>query len=436
MVLVSPKKLYAILAVLVLLSTALWWHFFGAVSLVGGDSAFYHGTAVSLLEGKGYVWQGAPTMFREPLYPLFMAVLYLVSGVQPFAVQITQMFLLFLAACLTYEIGVRLYSKKLGTVAAILVAVYPVLNNYTSRIYSEILACFVVTLLVYFWVRAAEKQSSQLFFTSGVCAGLLILTKVIFLFLPIAVGVAAVKNKKFLLFVLGAALVVTPWTARNYVQFGTPSIASRSGVVLYVHAIHTTYNLSETGKFLASSFFGEYFVRRFVDPSYVFEQDSIHIDTFASSPDAQGVQSPDEFDMRLSQAAVKLIAAHPVAYLLWGVLEVHNLYSPLVYAERHFSLFHDNPQEHTILKVATLLLLDFAWWLFVFLSWYGMYRLVCDKRPGGWLIPLLFLGVSVELFFFQGYPRSLMPLLPLSLLSATYAVLVLTPGQTFSFLVQ
>src|ERR1041384_1359581 len=47
-----------------------------------GDAADYHGLAVRLVEGRGYVnAAGRPTAWRPPAYPVFLAGVYTIAGV-------------------------------------------------------------------------------------------------------------------------------------------------------------------------------------------------------------------------------------------------------------------------------------------------------------------------------------------------------------------
>ena len=58
------------------------------------DAKAYEGIAVSLMQGKGFVDElGAPVSIQPPLYPVFLAGVYSLTGHSEFAVRLIQCFI-------------------------------------------------------------------------------------------------------------------------------------------------------------------------------------------------------------------------------------------------------------------------------------------------------------------------------------------------------
>ena len=92
-------------------------------------------------------FEGYPNSFRPPLYPLVVAGV-LGSGGSLIALGALQVALGSATVGLTYAIGNRLGGPRLGVIAAALVALDPLLIEYTAFPMTETLVTFLVTLLI------------------------------------------------------------------------------------------------------------------------------------------------------------------------------------------------------------------------------------------------------------------------------------------------
>jgi len=83
----------------------------GVTSMDGGT---YHSIALNLLKGVGFSEDGAnPSIFVAPLYPMFLALIYLIFGVKPIVVEIFQSFLGVGIAYLAFLIARRFFTMPL-----------------------------------------------------------------------------------------------------------------------------------------------------------------------------------------------------------------------------------------------------------------------------------------------------------------------------------
>jgi len=217
---------YALVAVLALAAVLR----LSAVLLLGdvprghGDEGYYISAARSLVRGDGY-----PGSVRPPGFPLFMAGVMAVFGQGLTAVRVAQVGVSLLAVALVFALVRRRYGTSPAAVSALLVAIQPELVHYTHFLWSETL---VATLLLgVFWTleRFEERGREAWLAGAGALLGYTILTREMLLyFAPIVVLWMWWREKwsvrrtvrPAIVFAVPIALVVLPWTARNYLVQG------------------------------------------------------------------------------------------------------------------------------------------------------------------------------------------------------------------------
>src|SRR5262249_8723270 len=127
------------------------------------------------------------TSLRPPLYPALLAGIYLICGDGNYAaVRLVQLFLGLGTVVLVYRLGCRVYSAKVGTFAAILVAFYPSFLAYGNFLLTETLFTFLLTGFCLLLMKAVQDDSPTTLVASGVALGLAALTRsVVWLFPPV-----------------------------------------------------------------------------------------------------------------------------------------------------------------------------------------------------------------------------------------------------------
>lgn len=128
-----------------------------------------------------------------------------------------------------------------------------------NRAYTEVHGGALLALLSFSLIRALEKKSRSWFVFTGLAAGLLALTKAVFLYVSIGMILTLFvvymirQDRAFRLRFLGLlaltagcmAAVILPWILRNRLLLGTTSISSRGGTVLYARAVKNQMNDTE-----------------------------------------------------------------------------------------------------------------------------------------------------------------------------------------------
>lgn len=190
----------------------------------------YNLIAKNLEEGKGYRVDAnmAPTMLREPGYPLFLAAVFKLAGygVQP--ARVACVFLALAAAVmlflLTRIIGC---DESVGVVAAALFLFYPGTLVAEARAGIEIPSIFTVLLFMLALHSALEKGSLWRYWAAGFLMGVAVLVRSQVLLFPLfllmyLVFVAKNRNEpvkraqQIAVLGLGTVIVLSPWVIRNY----------------------------------------------------------------------------------------------------------------------------------------------------------------------------------------------------------------------------
>jgi 4-amino-4-deoxy-L-arabinose transferase-like glycosyltransferase len=197
-----------------------------AVRFLSVDSRAYHDRALEILSGA---WLGERIFYQDPLYPYFLAGLYGVFGPGSIWVLLAQGLLGAGAAALVYGLAAQLFERRTALVAAALAIFYKPFLYYDALVLKVTLSIFLITLALFWLVRAQARGRKREWLLGGLALGLACLTRgnylvlipVVLLWLwladrgdrtrlPAAAGALA----------LGLVLVVFPVTIRNYAVGG------------------------------------------------------------------------------------------------------------------------------------------------------------------------------------------------------------------------
>jgi 4-amino-4-deoxy-L-arabinose transferase-like glycosyltransferase len=85
------------------------------------DSVAYQGWAARILDGG---WRPRGTFYQSPLYAYFLAVVYSIAGDGPWAPRVIQILAGSVSPVLLYAIGTTLFSRRVGWIAGVLLALY------------------------------------------------------------------------------------------------------------------------------------------------------------------------------------------------------------------------------------------------------------------------------------------------------------------------
>lgn len=208
------------------------------------DSYGYNKLALSLTSGHGLTYDMKnPTLFRGPIYPLFLAGVYSIFGYNFMIARIAQS-LLGAAMCLIFfYLSGQYLNKTLSKQVLTAVALHPVLIALSSSLLSELLFTFLLGLSAIALTYGFGKKDKLAYFISGLLFGVTTLTRSITAyFAPFLLCAQLIfyKNKKLILnhialFLCGQLLVILPWTLRNYAVSGQfCPVATGGGIALWL----------------------------------------------------------------------------------------------------------------------------------------------------------------------------------------------------------
>jgi len=118
------------------------------------DGYYYHSLAQNILRDRGYVllWGTGHEyrLFRPPGYPIFLAAVYSLFGINYFAVRIIEICISCGSIGLVYFIALRLFGKRAAWAAAIIATFYWRAILWTATFRAENLLIFFLLLFIYF----------------------------------------------------------------------------------------------------------------------------------------------------------------------------------------------------------------------------------------------------------------------------------------------
>jgi len=222
------------------------------------DSYSYDTVGFNIFAGHGYSMENhAPTMAREPAYPLFLAGIYLIFGYNHLVVQIIQIILFLLTVILVYKIADIIFGRRIAEYSMIVTAFFPTLANYPAYILSETLFTFLLCLSIFICIKLYNEDKWIYYVLAGFMLGIVALCKAIMLpfILIVFLWIVVLKREnlrnvllKAICMVLIYIVTVAPWMYRNYAHFGSFSLREGSEGALCIKVQKLDYNLDDFKK--------------------------------------------------------------------------------------------------------------------------------------------------------------------------------------------
>ena len=219
----------------------------------GTDSRAYAALAEGLYEHGRYEGEGVPRPSDwSPGAPLLFAGVYMVTGgVHPRAALVTVALIGSATVLLVYLLARRLAGggaagTAAGLVAAGLAAIYPTFIDASGRLLSEPLAALLLTAFALTFLRAADRETTRGWAPPGALLGALTLTRPEYLPLAPAFALLALalvwrsRGRTSGLAAAGVlavsfAVVIVPWTVRNYVALDrVVPVSTGGGKALFI----------------------------------------------------------------------------------------------------------------------------------------------------------------------------------------------------------
>jgi 4-amino-4-deoxy-L-arabinose transferase-like glycosyltransferase len=194
---------------------------------LAGDQREYNDMAFLFTQGKPW-WGLAPTgiehasAYRPPAYPLWAGFWYEILGANATRLLLVQSLLAPLTVLLSWLLARRLFGPRAAIATAVVVAVFPLVWEWFGLLYTEALA--IPLMVLTFLVFLERPPSPRLAVGVGALMGVAMLIRPtsVFVFAGIlaAFVIAAGWRRGGALTAASigvAALVILPWTIRNYV---------------------------------------------------------------------------------------------------------------------------------------------------------------------------------------------------------------------------
>lgn len=208
------------------------------------DFIWYDQVARNVSGGLGFTRSGeAPTAYRPPAYPLFLAGIYRLSNGSLLAARLGNALLGTVTVLLTYILAGRYFSRRNATWSTALVAFTPSLILYSGLHASENLAVPALVAAILCIQLGLDQKSPAWLVLGGIFLGITSLTRGSFLLLPVAWLVWWIYRRiplRRLVGMLswiaaGIALPMLPWIFRNAATFGHfIPLSNNSGVNLLI----------------------------------------------------------------------------------------------------------------------------------------------------------------------------------------------------------
>lgn len=210
-------------------------------SVAISDAAGYRQVALSLANGYGDAINGHPSAWWVPGYYAWLAVFYALFGPLDGPAIIANILLGGLAILLTYLLARRIVGPTGGLIAAFLMATDPNLIILPRLLLTENLAIpltLAILLLALHLTPSRRPLSSALLVGAAIGLGMLVREQSMLLIPALGLywlrfaGWRSLPRLGVLL--VGVALVIAPWIARNEAVVGVPDLATTSGINWYV----------------------------------------------------------------------------------------------------------------------------------------------------------------------------------------------------------
>jgi len=216
----------------------------GSTHLIPWDEAIYAKIAKNMVQSGEYInmeWQPNTIWYEKPPLSIWIEVgMMRIFGFGSFGVRFPSAVFGFLTILLTYFFAKKLFGKGAAFISALTLVTTIHFLQYTRYAMLDVTLTFFITLSLYLYWLAKEKEKTYFWILSGVAAGLGVMTKGVVGLLPLAViGLNEIsliifkehklsfKNfAKYLILGISFLLVCLPWHIEMYRRFGSNFINS------------------------------------------------------------------------------------------------------------------------------------------------------------------------------------------------------------------
>ena len=246
---------FAALAVLVFALLVRGGFLLATLGALTTDPDGYRQLAENIVEHGTFGVDRTPTAYRPPLYPLLLAGCAAMGDNGRVAIGLLHVLLGVGTVVLVWRLGASAGLSSSAVLAAVLIALDPILLTQSALVMTETLAAFLTTAGLAALAWTTRRPTALRAMLAGVTLALGVLCRPTLLLWTIAAGVvlwhprglgacgtaalgcanrstqprAAVPHLAPIAFLLGVLLVLSPWAIRNQLQFGRPIVTTTHG---------------------------------------------------------------------------------------------------------------------------------------------------------------------------------------------------------------
>lgn len=205
------------------------------------DAKRYDVLGWNLASGNGFVNEtGESELGRGPGYPFFLAVIYKVFGHSYHYARFFQVLFSMCTLLLIFLLAKDAFGKNTAFLSLIIASFYPPFLSYSGILYAETLFTFFIVLSSYLLLLGIRQKKWWIYILLGVASGCAVLVRSEFIllflcFFALTIIYSRENLNKFIYAALIAALVIAPWTIRNYKVSGRfVLVSSLFGSMLWI----------------------------------------------------------------------------------------------------------------------------------------------------------------------------------------------------------
>jgi 4-amino-4-deoxy-L-arabinose transferase-like glycosyltransferase len=215
------------------------------------DQNFFENLAWTFSQGSGFLTpEGTPTSFQAPGFPILLGLLYRLFGRH---YELNSLLQSTLGACaclwtglLARRIGLRpLIALAAAAIAAVLPTALVAVSSFTSEAPAQFFISLMSLLIAIALGAQDRRRGYRLLLLAGLVCGYGALVRPQMLAVPLFLGIGLVLSRLRpfwtsvwwgVSFGLAAAVVIAPWTIRNWVVLGGFAPVATSGGQTYLSA--------------------------------------------------------------------------------------------------------------------------------------------------------------------------------------------------------